>query len=69
MSVDPNVDISVSEADKNSESVHGAEGPEVIGRLPWLRIVQFHFTCLGTEKNVQNLLFLYLFFYYFAESK
>ena len=29
MSVDPTVDISVSEADKNSESVHEAEGPEV----------------------------------------
>ena len=29
MSVDPTVDISVSEADKNSESVHEAEGAEV----------------------------------------
>ena len=29
MSVDPTVDISVPEADEDSESVHEAEGPEV----------------------------------------
>ena len=31
-----------------------------LGCLLWSKIVQFHFTCLGTEKNVQNWQFLYV---------